>query len=329
MIHVTERNIRDEFHMAYNLALEGLPGMEFCNVIDVDDINGDTVVRTMGLRGMEERSGMPNFAATIPSKKFTWFTREFSDGFTVTRDEWLFDKHGIVTTRTAELATIAAAAPVELVESLMAALIDDIGVGNIHCPFFDVDFIGTTHPANLPGSRASTWSNYLTADNVAALNVSNTGAITDAEWESIIFGIITHMQTMTGESGRKLWTGVRNINIACGASTTYTSLVRFLNKSITAAGTNPIYGGKGSSVGVTASMLPSSTATTKILITPANLPRKPLGLQFLQRPGRDSMTILGPGTEHFKKEGYVPVWVEGRYNATYLWSEMIIGALLS
>jgi len=328
MLHVTERNIRDEFHMAYNLGLVGLPGMQFVNEIDVGDPNGDTVVRTMGLRGMEERTGMPNFTATIPSKKFTWVTREWSNGFAVTRDEWLYDKHQIVTTRVQELATIASAAPAELVETLMAALLDDVSSGAILCPFFGVSFIGTTHPANLAGSRASTWSNYLTASEVAALNVGTVGSLTDAEWEAIIFGIIAYMQTMTGEGGRKMWTGVKTINCACGTGL-WPSLVRFLNKSVTAAGTNPIYGSNGANVGVTATLLPSSTSNSKLLITPANLPRKPLGLQFLQRPGRDSMTILGPESEHFKKEKYVPVWVEGRYNATYLWSEMIIGALMS
>lgn len=328
MVHVTKAGIRDEFHMTYNLALEGLPWMQFVNEVDVNDPNGLTETRTMGLRGMEERSGMPNFAATIPSKDYKWYTREWSDGFAVTRDEWNFDKVSAVTTKINELATIAASAPGELVESLMAALLDDVGSGAILDPFFSVAFIGTTHPANLPGSRASTWSNYLTSSEVSALNVGTPGALTDAEWEAVIFGIITYMQTMTGEGGRKLWTGVRSINIACGTGN-YPELVRFLNKSVTAAGTNPVYGTGGQNIGVTATLLPSSTSTTQLLITPSNLPRKPMGLQFLQRPGRDSMTILGPESEHFQKEKYAPVWVEGRYNAAYLWPEMILGALLS
>ena len=324
MIHVTERGIRDEFHMTYTESLAVQPWNKLAREITSDDPNGETTVRTMGLRGMEERKGMPNFAATVPTKPFHWVTRPFTDGFAVTADEWNYDKADLVTQRTRELGVIAAAHPSQLVESVAGSVIDDLGTGNVKDPFdTSIAFIGTAHPVNKGGSRQDTTSNYFTKTEVPALQCAATTP-TESEWVDILLSMAVQIQQIVGDNNERLHAHIRTFTVA--APPVYMpNLLKAISKNRLAAGGDNVL--NTGPFKFSAFMVPDATSTTGFVMIPDS--QQPFGLQMLQKPDRKSMTILGPGTEHFKIEEYASIWIKGRYQATHLYWENIVGATVS
>ena len=324
MIHLTERGIRDQYEFDYSASLANQPWRKLCRVISTEDPNGETTVRTAGLRGMEERSGMPNFAQSIPTAPFKWFTRRFTDGFQITEDEWNYKKVDEVSAKIAQLAALAAAHPWILLETQAAAMLDDVGVQAIKDPFFPaLPFIGATHQVNKPGSQLGTTSNYFTKDSVAGLQWASTTP-TEAEWLATLFGVAAAIRATKGDNDIHLYSTVSEFLVLL-PSPRWASFAIMMSKLVNAAGTNPL-NTAGAPIRFSYEMLPSSSSTTQLLFVPVG--KEPFAMQILQKPDRSNMTILGPESEHFKKEKYAPVWIEGRYNVTHMAWEGIFGALI-
>jgi hypothetical protein len=324
MIHLTERGIRDEYHMNYEASLAVQPWRKFARIINTIDPNGETTVRTAGLRGMEERIGMPNFAASIPTAPYKWYTRPWTNGFQITADEWKYQKVDVVTERIQQLAALAAAHPWMLLESQLATLLDDVGVAAVKDPFYPaIGFISASHIVNKPGSQLGTTSNYFTVAAVPGLQWA-AATPTDAEWIATMFGLAGAIMQIKGDNDVLMNANVKEFVIALSGKL-WPSFAVCMSKLVNAAGTNPLLnptdGIKFSYV-----MLPSSTSTTQLLVVPVG--RTPYAVQMLEKPDKTNMDILGPETEHGRKENYYPVWVKGRYAVAHIAWEGICGALL-
>ena len=324
MIHVTERGIRDEYHVSYDESLAVQPWQELAQIIETDDINGEKTVRTVGLRGMEKRRGMPNFAATVPTRPYHWVTEDWNDGFQVTQDEWEHDKASTVTTRTQDLATIAAAKPLQLVEEVASDLVDDLGVYAYKDPFnSSVGFISASHVTNLAGSRTGTTSNYFTSSEVAALEcVATTPTV--AEWIDILLGVAVQIQLMKGDNDQRMFAHITQFTVAVPPLYIINLQKALTQNSLATGESNPLLNGKFS---FNSMMLPTATSTTGFLMCPGG--RRPIGVQMLLRPDRKAMNILGPGTEHYQKEEYAAIWIRGRFAATHLFWENVVGCTIN
>lgn len=324
MIHVTERGIRDEYHVQYEASLAVQPWRDLAQVIDTQDANGEKTVRVIGLRGMEKRNGMPNFTATVPTRPYTWYTEEYSDGFTVTRDEWQFDKAQTVETRIKDLAVLAAADPYERVEAVCASIMNDLGSGTVTDPFnTSIGFISTGHVINQAGSATTTESNYFTSSEVSQLAVADVTAPTSDEWVDILLNLAKEFQLLKGDNDKRMHAHITSFTVMVPPSLIVGLDIALAKNDLGTSGQNPLVNSKFTFKSM---MLPTTTSTTGILMVASGA--SPLGLQFLQRPDRKALEILGPDSEHYKKEKHAAIWIEGRYRATHLFWENIIGATI-
>jgi len=303
---LTESNIKKRFELMYQAAVAETDWRGFTLIIDSTYPTGETYGGAIGLGGVVEAATLPVPAESRPALKFIVPHRPWMQGFSITANEWNFNKVDQVKTDIDESASIVANHPSELLQDLVES------AETTYDPIDGSDgiyIISATHP--IDDGAGSTQSNLWTSTDVPALDVATATKPTSAEWAVACVGLASKLVLTKNRRGQYCMKQLRDFTIAVGPALYPSLIVALAQQNLSSGESNPLK--SGIKYRVKAMLLPGYAGTATGFILADN--QRAMILQYLEKPSRPD--VFGPGTEFFRLNNFARVQSRGQYNAAW------------
>lgn len=300
---LTERGVLAEmlYRLDVGLGLQWFGPLVF--KIDSTDPNGETHNWLGGVPGMSERKGDPTFAKPR-NAQFAIVHKPWQCGLLIPKEEWLFNKSGMIQKRTVDQVDVALGHPGELVQSLISS-------GEATACYDGQYFFDTDHSEGKSGTQ----SNDITTAKAGTTP-------TASEMKTAILNALAALWGFKDDQGNLV-----NVNAAeftVGVPTAlYPTLLEAIGLILVVGGNTNILNPNNTIFKIVPQMLPNVTGN-KLYV--ARRREALMGSAFIYQVLMPSEpVILGIDSEYCKQTGNLLFKVEGTYNMGYgRWQDIVL-----